>query len=42
MGLLSILGLGSGKIKKALHRGAIIIDVRTAAEYDCGHISPRH
>jgi phage shock protein E len=38
MGLLSILGLGSGKIKEALRKGAIIIDVRTAAEYDRGHI----
>jgi phage shock protein E len=38
MGLLSLLGLGSGKIKIALRKGAIIIDVRTAAEYDRGHI----
>jgi phage shock protein E len=38
MGLLSFLGLGSGKIKNALKRGAIIIDVRTATEYDSGHI----
>ncbi len=38
MGLLSLLGLGSGKIKEALQKGAIIIDVRSAAEYDRGHI----
>jgi phage shock protein E len=38
MGLLSLLGLGSGKIKAALRKGAIIVDVRTAAEFDRGHI----
>ena len=38
MGLLSLLGIGSAKIKEALRKGAIIIDVRTAAEYDRGHI----
>jgi rhodanese-related sulfurtransferase len=38
MGLLSFLGLGNNKIKNALRRGAIIIDVRTATEYDNGHI----
>ena len=38
MGLLSLLGVGSGKIKATLRKGAIIIDVRTAAEYDRGHI----
>jgi phage shock protein E len=38
MRLLSLLGLGSGKIKTALRKGAIIIDVRTAVEYDRGHI----
>lgn len=38
MGLLSLLGLGNGKLKEALRKGAIIIDVRTAAEYDRGHI----
>jgi rhodanese-related sulfurtransferase len=27
-----------GKIKEALRKGAIIIDVRTAAEFDRGHI----
>jgi phage shock protein E len=38
MGLFSFLGLGSGSIKNALKIGAIIIDVRTASEYDNGHI----
>ncbi len=38
MGFLSFLGLDSGKIKNAIRKGAIIIDVRTAAEYDSGHI----
>jgi hypothetical protein len=30
MSLFSILGIGNGKIKDALRRGAIIIDIRTA------------
>ena len=38
MGLLLLLGIGNGKIKEALRKGAIIVDVRTAAEYDGGHI----
>lgn len=38
MGLLSFLGLGSGKIKNALRKGAIIIDVRSGTEYDRGHV----
>ena len=38
MGLLSFLGFGAGKIKSALKRGAIVIDVRTGAEYDRGHV----
>ena len=29
---------GGGKIKSALHKGAIIIDVRTGTEYDRGHV----
>ncbi|MDZ4793334.1 MAG: rhodanese-like domain-containing protein [Bacteroidota bacterium] len=36
MGLFSFLG--SGKIKNALRKGAIIIDVRTGIEYDRGHV----
>lgn len=38
MGLFSFLGFGSGQLKNALRRGAIIIDVRTPQEYDQGHI----
>lgn len=38
MGLLSFLGLGSGKLKNALRKGAIIIDVRSGTEYDRGHV----
>ena len=36
MGLLSFFG--AGKIKNALRKGAIIIDVRTGIEYDRGHV----
>jgi phage shock protein E len=38
MGLFSFLNFGQGKIKDALEKGAIIIDVRTGVEYDRGHI----
>jgi len=38
MGLFSFLGLGSGQIKNALRKGAIIIDVRTPTEFDQGRI----
>lgn len=38
MGLFSFLGFGSGKIKDALKRGAIVIDVRSGTEYDRGHV----
>jgi phage shock protein E len=38
MGLFSFLSGSSGQIKNALRKGAIIIDVRTASEYDSGHI----
>jgi phage shock protein E len=38
MGLLSFLGIGKGKLKNALRKGAIIIDVRTGIEYDRGHV----
>jgi rhodanese-related sulfurtransferase len=38
MGLLSFLGFGSGKIKEALKKGAVVIDVRTPQEFDRGHI----
>src|SRR4249919_667604 len=38
MNLFSILGIGNGKLKDALRRGAIIIDIRTAAEFDRGKV----
>ena len=38
MGILSILGIGNGKIKDALRHGAIIIDVRTAHDFDQGRV----
>jgi len=36
MNLLSFLG--NGKIKQALRNGAVVIDVRTAYEFDQGHV----
>ncbi|MBM3416780.1 MAG: rhodanese-like domain-containing protein [Bacteroidetes bacterium] len=38
MGFLSFLGLGSNKIKQALKNGAVVIDVRTANEFDSGRV----
>jgi rhodanese-related sulfurtransferase len=38
MNLLAILGFGNGKVKEALRQGAVIIDVRTAHEFDQGKI----
>jgi len=38
MSLLAILGFGNEKIKEALRRGAVIIDIRTAAEFDRGKV----
>jgi rhodanese-related sulfurtransferase len=38
MGILSILGIGNGKIKDALRHGAVVIDVRTANEFDQGRV----
>jgi rhodanese-related sulfurtransferase len=38
MGLLSFLGLGGNKIKEAIRKGAIIIDVRTPQEFDGGKV----
>ena len=38
MSILSILGLGNNKIKEALRKGAAIIDVRTAQEFDQGKV----
>jgi phage shock protein E len=38
MSLLSFFGLGGSKVKDALRRGAIIIDVRTPQEFDQGKV----
>ena len=38
MSVLSLLGFGNSKIKDALSRGGVIIDVRSAGEYDRGKI----
>ena len=38
MSFLSLLGIGSNKIKEALRQGATIIDVRTASDFDQGKI----
>jgi rhodanese-related sulfurtransferase len=38
MDILSILGIGNGKLKEALRRGATVIDVRTAHQFDQGRI----
>lgn len=38
MGLLSFLGLGGSKLKEALRKGAIVIDVRTPQEFDGGKV----
>ena len=38
MGLFSFLGLGGNKLKDALRRGAIVIDVRTPQEFDGGKV----
>lgn len=40
MGLLSMLGLGgkSKSVKEFMEKGAVIIDVRSAGEFQTGHI----
>ena len=38
MSLLSFLGLGGSKVKDALRKGAIVIDVRTPQEFDRGKV----
>jgi rhodanese-related sulfurtransferase len=38
MSWLSDLFGGSGQIKQAIRQGAVIIDLRTAYDYDQGHI----
>lgn len=37
MGLFSFLS-GGGKVKEALKKGAVVIDVRSAAEFDRGRV----
>lgn len=36
-GLFSSFGFGNSKLKQALQRGAIVVDVRPANEFDAGH-----
>ena len=38
MSILSIFGIGNGKIKEALRQQATIIDIRTAHEFDQGKV----
>lgn len=38
MGLFSFLGFGGSKVKEALRKGAIVIDVRTPQEFDGGKV----
>ena len=38
MGLFSIFGFGNSKLKDAIRSGAIVIDVRTATEFDQGRV----
>ena len=38
MSIFSFLGLRTGTVKEALKKGAIIVDVRTATEYDQGRV----
>ncbi len=38
MSLFSFFGFGSSKVKDALRRGAIVIDVRTPQEFDQGKV----
>ena len=38
MGLFSFLGIGDGKLKEALRKGAVVIDVRTPHEFDQGRV----
>jgi rhodanese-related sulfurtransferase len=38
MEFLSLFGFGNSKIKEALRHGAVVIDVRTAGEFDQGKV----
>jgi phage shock protein E len=36
--LSEIFGLGNGKLRQAIQEGGVIVDLRTAYEYDQGHV----
>lgn len=36
--LSNLFGLGNNSLKQALQQGAIVVDLRTAYEYDQGHV----
>jgi phage shock protein E len=38
----ALFEMGSGKIRQALQEGAVVIDLRTAPEFDQGHIPGAH
>ena len=38
MGIFSFLRFGNSSLKKALKEGAVVIDVRTASEFDRGKV----
>ncbi len=39
MGFFSFLGFGNMSVKNALRKGAVVIDVRTANEFDQGKVA---
>jgi rhodanese-related sulfurtransferase len=38
MGIFSFLGFGNSSVRNALKNGAVVIDVRTASEFDRGRV----
>jgi rhodanese-related sulfurtransferase len=38
LSIFSFLGLGNGRLKEVLRKGAVIVDVRTAHEFDSGRV----
>lgn len=38
MGIFSFFGLGGNNVREALRKGGVVIDVRTAQEFDNGHV----
>ena len=38
MGIFSFLNFGNSSVRKALEKGAVVIDVRTANEFDRGKV----